>query len=202
MDPFASSKRSIIHRLSSPFIHSRPFGRLRQMANPSGLEYLSTGISLSILAIGFILLGLLALINRRQSDLAGASIAENEWCVIGSIVSIFAGAIFLATGWIYWRRRSPTAVAPVPEERRSHEGRSPGFMNGRHELKEGVALIRDANWSSTKIELQMEVPARSTSRRTAGARRIADRPQSTGSFNPLQEEFFIGKGSGADHAQS
>jgi hypothetical protein len=43
--------------------------------------------------------------------LAGAAVLENKGCIIGSIVSIFAGAIFLVAAWVYWSR-SPVAVAP------------------------------------------------------------------------------------------
>jgi hypothetical protein len=80
------------------------------MTNSSGMKYLSAGISLAVLAIGFTLLGLLALFNRRQGDLAGATVLENNFCVIGSIISIFAGAIFLAVAWVYWSR-SPAIIA-------------------------------------------------------------------------------------------
>src|SRR3982074_3254391 len=66
------------------------------------MKYLLAGISLAVLAIGFTLLGLLALINRPQVDLAGVTVLENNCCVIGSIISISAGAIFLIAGRVYW----------------------------------------------------------------------------------------------------
>jgi hypothetical protein len=40
-----------------------------------------------------------------------ATVLENNFCVIGSIISIFAGAIFLVSAWVYWSR-SP-AIAPT-----------------------------------------------------------------------------------------
>jgi len=42
--------------------------------------------------------------------LGGGTGLENNYCVIGSIISIFAGAIFLIAGWAYWSR-SPVGVA-------------------------------------------------------------------------------------------
>jgi hypothetical protein len=74
------------------------------MTYPRDIKSLSALISLAVLAIGFTLLGLLALANQRNETVADATVLESNCCVIGSIVSIIAGAIFLLAGWIYWNR--------------------------------------------------------------------------------------------------
>jgi hypothetical protein len=76
----------------------------------SSFKHHSTGISLVILAIGFVSLGLLVLINRPERDFAAGTLFENNGSVIGSIVSIFAGAIFLVAAWIYWSRPSAVTI--------------------------------------------------------------------------------------------
>ncbi len=133
MTTFSSSVRSICRHGSSPFIHSPVARRLRQMTNPSGLEYWSTGLSLSALAIGFTLLGLLAFLNRRHIDLTGAPVAENDCCVIGSFISVLAGAVFLIAGWAYWTR-SPAFAPPGPNGRRAQGRNSSGFNPLQEEL--------------------------------------------------------------------
>jgi hypothetical protein len=80
----------------------------------SSFKHHSTGISLVILAIGFVSLGLLELINRPQRDFAAGTLLENNGSVIGSIVSIFAGAIFLVAALIYWSR--PSAVTTTQNQ--------------------------------------------------------------------------------------
>jgi hypothetical protein len=68
-------------------------------------QYLSARISLAVLAVGFTLLGLLSLTNRRHEDLVGATILENTCCVTGGVISIVAGAIFLLAGWLAMSKR-------------------------------------------------------------------------------------------------
>ncbi len=133
MTTFSSSVRSICRHGSSPFIHSPVVRRLRQMTTPGGLEYLSTGLSLTALAIGFTLLGLLAFIHRRHIDLTGATGVESDCSVIGSFISIFAGAAFLIAGWAYWTR-SPAFAPPGPDERYGQGRNSSGFNPLQEEL--------------------------------------------------------------------
>jgi riboflavin transporter FmnP len=90
------------------------------MRTSNGLKQHSAGISLVILAIGFVLLGLLAFINRPERDLAASTLLENNGSVIGSIVSIFAGVIFLVAAWLYWSRSS----AVITTEHREEQPRS------------------------------------------------------------------------------
>jgi hypothetical protein len=68
------------------------------------LKHLSAGVSLVILALGFSLLGALSFISRAQGNLAVVSDLENDCFWLGSGVSIFAGLIFLAAAFAYWRR--------------------------------------------------------------------------------------------------
>lgn len=72
--------------------------------NNSNRRNLSAGISLAVLAVGFALLGLLSLANRRHEDLVRATVLENACCVTGDVISIVAGTIFLLVGWVYWSR--------------------------------------------------------------------------------------------------
>jgi hypothetical protein len=68
------------------------------------LKRASAGISLVMLAFGFSLLGVLSFLNRWQGELAIASGAEQNCCVAGSAVSVFAGSVFLIAACVYWRR--------------------------------------------------------------------------------------------------
>jgi hypothetical protein len=74
------------------------------MTSLRNLRHISAGISLALLALGFFLLGLLSLINRPQGGLTIASALENNFCVVGSVVSILAGVVFLVATCIYWSR--------------------------------------------------------------------------------------------------
>jgi len=74
--------------------------KFRLMTNPHGIQYLLTRLSLAVLAAGFTLLGLLVLAKGPHEALAGAPVLEDNGCLIGSIVSILTGAIFLIAGWV------------------------------------------------------------------------------------------------------
>jgi hypothetical protein len=74
------------------------------MTIPRDIKSLSAVTSLAVLAGGFILLGLLALTSRGHQDVSGDTLLESNCCIVGSIISIVAGAIFLVAGWIYWNR--------------------------------------------------------------------------------------------------
>jgi hypothetical protein len=63
----------------------------------------SAGISLVMLAFGFCLLGVLSFLNRLHGELAIASAVEQNCCVVGSAVSVFAGSVFLVAACLYWR---------------------------------------------------------------------------------------------------
>jgi len=77
--------------------------RLRNNSNVK--QYLSAGISLAVLAVGFTLLGLLSLISRSHEDLMRATFLENTCCVTGDVISIVAGTIFLLAGWLAMSKR-------------------------------------------------------------------------------------------------
>jgi hypothetical protein len=74
------------------------------MTNPRYFKDFSAGISLAILATGFILLGILTLANRRPENLPGPTAFEKDFCLTGSIISILAGGLFLLAGCLYWTR--------------------------------------------------------------------------------------------------
>ena len=68
------------------------------------LKHLSTGVSLVILSLGFSLLGALSFFSRAEGNLPILSDLENNCHWLGSGFSIFAGLIFLAAAYAYWRR--------------------------------------------------------------------------------------------------
>jgi hypothetical protein len=70
----------------------------------SNLQRISAGISLGLLALGFLLLGILSFLHRAQGESAIPSDVEENCCLAGSAVSVCAGAIFLVAAWIYWSR--------------------------------------------------------------------------------------------------
>jgi hypothetical protein len=82
----------------------------------SDVKHLSARIGLMILAAGFTLLGLLALVNRAHSNMTDASVLEDNCCIIGGIISICAGSIFLVAAWVYWRRLPAVATAQRNKE--------------------------------------------------------------------------------------
>jgi hypothetical protein len=106
MTTISSSLPSIRHQTASPLSHSHLLGKTRPTPTGSDLQNLSTRISLAVLATGFNLLGLLALLHRGQEDSTGGPVLEGSYCLIGSLTSIFAGAIFMIAGCIYWNRSS------------------------------------------------------------------------------------------------
>ena len=79
--------------------------KFRVLNDSNNRRYLSAQISLAVLAVGFTLLGLLSLTNRRHEDLVGATVLENTCCVTGAVVSIVAGTIFLLAGWLAMSKR-------------------------------------------------------------------------------------------------
>jgi hypothetical protein len=70
----------------------------------SSLKRISAGISLGLLALGFLSLGILSFLHRAQGESAIPSDLEENCCFAGSAVSVFAGAIFFVAAWIYWSR--------------------------------------------------------------------------------------------------
>ncbi len=107
MTTISSSLPSIRHQTASPFSHSHLAGKIQPTTAGSHLQDLSIKISLAVLATGFNLLGLLTLLHRGQEDSTGGPVLEGSYyCVVGSLTSIFAGAIFMIAGWIYWSRSS------------------------------------------------------------------------------------------------
>ena len=68
------------------------------------LKRISAGLSLVMLALGFFLLGILSFVNRPQGELVMASALEKSCVVLGSAVSVLAGAVFLFAACIYWNR--------------------------------------------------------------------------------------------------
>ena len=64
-------------------------------------QKLSAGVSLVILALGFLSIGLISLIHTTPSgDLSAMS------CVIGAWASMTVAGVFLLASFVYWQRNS------------------------------------------------------------------------------------------------
>jgi hypothetical protein len=68
------------------------------------LKRASAGISLVILWLGFTFLGILSWVSRLPEDAVMAGGLEKEYCVAGSVGSVFAGTIFFVAACLYWKR--------------------------------------------------------------------------------------------------
>jgi hypothetical protein len=106
MTTISRSLPSIRSQAGTPFSRPHLIEKSRPATSGGGLRNLSTRISLAVLATGFNLLGLLALLHRSPEDSTGGPGLETGYCVIGSLTSILAGAVFMLAGWIYWSRPS------------------------------------------------------------------------------------------------
>ena len=76
----------------------------KQMTMSQDQKNLPARISLVILALGFSLLGILSYINRPEGDSAIAGALGDRCCVVGSLVSVLAGSIFLIAACLSWSR--------------------------------------------------------------------------------------------------
>jgi hypothetical protein len=82
------------------------------------LKRIAAGVSLIMLALGFLSLGILSFMNRLQGELAVGSALEKNCCIAGSAVSVLAGAIFLVAARIYWSRLPAEPSAAGEEQRK------------------------------------------------------------------------------------
>ena len=82
------------------------------------LKRIAAGVSLIMLALGFLLLGILSFMNRLRGELAVGSALEKNCCIAGSVVSVLAGAIFLVAACIYWSRLPAEPPAAGEEQRK------------------------------------------------------------------------------------
>lgn len=70
------------------------------------LQRISTGISLLVLALGFSSLGVLAFIGTYQDSAVYGFSFPDTYSLVGSTISIFAGATSLLGAFLYWSTRS------------------------------------------------------------------------------------------------
>jgi hypothetical protein len=74
------------------------------MKTSQDIQKLSAGVSLVILALGFLLIGLMSLIRATP---AGESIALSAMsCIIGAWASMAVAGVFLFAAFAYWQRNS------------------------------------------------------------------------------------------------
>jgi hypothetical protein len=65
-------------------------------------QKISTGLSLTTLALGFSLIGLMSLMHPSLSgDSIGSTVMS---CEIGGSASMVTAGVFLFAAWVYWRR--------------------------------------------------------------------------------------------------
>src|SRR5262249_91843 len=78
-----------------------------------GLKKISGGVGLTILGLGFPILGLLSLINGSQRNLSKVAGIDVILCDAAGIASLLVGAGFLIITYCYWRRCISTDDQPV-----------------------------------------------------------------------------------------
>ena len=66
------------------------------------LQRIATRISLASEAIGFLVVGILIIINRHQADLNGLG-GGSAVAMIGGISAVFVAVVFLAASCLHWR---------------------------------------------------------------------------------------------------
>ena len=71
------------------------------MKMPRHLDKLSTGAGLLVLAVGFVSLGFLSFMNRHSNDAANGLFVEETYSIVGSLISILVGAIFLTIAVLF-----------------------------------------------------------------------------------------------------
>ena len=76
------------------------------MKTPRSLQRISTGISLLILALGFSSLGILVFIGTYYDTAAYGLSFPDTYSLLGSTISIFAGATSLLGAFFYWSQWS------------------------------------------------------------------------------------------------
>jgi uncharacterized membrane protein len=68
------------------------------------LEKISTGISLLVMALGFVIVGLVSFTTEHQGDVINRLPFANALFMIDGTGTILIGATFLVAAYIYWRR--------------------------------------------------------------------------------------------------
>jgi hypothetical protein len=74
------------------------------MKTTQHFQQISAGISLCILALGFLLIGLVSLVHP---SLCGDSLVSSAMsCSLGGWASVAVASVFLCAALLYWRRSS------------------------------------------------------------------------------------------------
>ena len=77
------------------------------------LQRIATGMSLVGEAIGFLVFGILIIVNRHQADLNGLS-GGSTVATVGGISAVFVATVFLVAACLHWRFcASHPAALPV-----------------------------------------------------------------------------------------
>jgi hypothetical protein len=72
------------------------------------LKRTASRISILVLALGFLILGLLSLIKKHEMCVETGFSYENALSIIGGTASFMLGGIFLIAGSLRWDRLFPT----------------------------------------------------------------------------------------------
>jgi hypothetical protein len=75
------------------------------------IQRIATRISLVSEAIGFLVLGILIIVNRSQADLSGLA-GGSSVAIVGGISAVFVAMVFLVAACVHWRfcARHPAAL--------------------------------------------------------------------------------------------
>ena len=85
--------------------------------NRQVLQRVATGISLVSEAMGFLVLGMLIILNRHQADLNGLA-GGSSVAMVGGISAVSVASVFLVAACLHWRYCVSHPVA-LPVKRRS-----------------------------------------------------------------------------------
>jgi hypothetical protein len=80
--------------------------RSTAMKTQRSLQRISTGISLLVLALGFSSLGILSFIGTYQDSAVYGFSFPDTYSLLGSTISMIAGATSLLGAFLYWTARS------------------------------------------------------------------------------------------------
>jgi hypothetical protein len=73
-----------------------------RLLNWRRLQIISTGISLFSLSLGFMLFGLLIILNQHRANFGDVP-GGGSFASIGGVVSVLVGMSFLVTAFLHWR---------------------------------------------------------------------------------------------------
>ena len=72
------------------------------LTNQKAIQMISTGVSLVSLFLGFLIFGILIIVNQHQADLNDLS-GDSFCAAFGGICAILVGTVFFVAACLHWR---------------------------------------------------------------------------------------------------